>query len=185
MSNILPIYLYGAEVLKEQAKEADLTDREHLSTLVEEMKETLKAADGCGLAAPQVGVSERVLIVDGTVVADVYDYLKDFKRTMINPVLLEESSEQCTYSEGCLSVPGIYAEVRRPAKSKVEYYNEDLEKVTEEFDKFACRMIQHEMEHLNGHLFVEKVAPIRRKMITKKLQNIAKGRITARYRTRQ
>ena len=174
MSNILPIYLYGAEVLKEQAKEADLTDREHLSTLVEEMKETLKAADGCGLAAPQVGVSERVLIVDGTVVADVYDYLKDFKRTMINPVLLEESSEQCTYSEGCLSVPGIYAEVRRPAKIKVEYYNEDLEKVTEEFDKFACRI-----------LFVEKVAPIRRKMITKKLQNIAKGRITARYRTRQ
>ena len=104
---------------------------------------------------------------------------------MINPVLLEESSEQCTYSEGCLSVPGIYAEVRRPAKIKVEYYNEDLEKVTEEFDKFACRMIQHEMEHLDGHLFVEKVAPIRRKMITKKLQNIAKGRITARYRTRQ
>lgn len=185
MDNTLPIYLYGAEVLRETALEADLTDREHITALVEEMKETLKSADGCGLAAPQVGVSQRVLIVDGTVVADVYDYLKDFRRTMINPVLLEESNEQCTYSEGCLSVPGIYAEVRRPAKIKVEYYNENFEKVTEEFDKFACRMIQHEMDHLDGNLFVDKVAPIRRKMITKKLQNIAKGRITARYKTRQ
>ena len=184
-SNILPIYLYGADVLRETAREADLSDREHIATLVEEMKNTLKSADGCGLAAPQVGVSERILIVDGTVVADVYDYLKDFRRTMINPVLLEESKEQCTYSEGCLSVPGIYAEVRRPSKIKVEYYNEDLEKVTEEFDKFACRMIQHEMEHLEGHLFVDNVAPIRRKMITRNLQNIAKGRISARYKTRQ
>lgn len=183
--NTLPIYLYGAEILREHAKDADLSAREHLAELVGEMKETLKNADGCGLAAPQVGVSERVVIVDGTAVADVYDYLKDFKRTMINPVLLEESQEQCTYSEGCLSVPGIYAEVKRPAKIKVEYYNEDLEKVTEEFDKFACRMIQHEMDHLDGNLFVDRVAPIRRKMISKKLQNIAKGRITARYKTKQ
>lgn len=183
--NTLPIYLYGAEVLREHAKEADITDREHLSELVGQMKETLKNADGCGLAAPQVGVSERVLIVDGTVVSDVYDYLKDFRRTMINPVLLEESPEQSTYSEGCLSVPGVYADVKRPSKIKVEYYNEAFEKVTEEFDKFACRMIQHEMDHLDGNFFVDRVAPIRRKMITKKLQNIAKGRITARYKTRQ
>ena len=123
--------------------------------------------------------------MDGTVVSDVYDYLKDFRRTMINPVLLEESPEQSTYSEGCLSVPGVYADVKRPSKIKVEYYNEAFEKVTEEFDKFACRMIQHEMDHLDGNLFVDRVAPIRRKMITKKLQNIAKGRITARYKTRQ
>lgn len=184
-NNILPIYLYGAEVLNVPAGEADLSDREHITSLVESMKSTLKSADGCGLAAPQVGVSERILIVDGTVVSDVYDYLKDFRRTMINPVILEESNEMCTYSEGCLSVPGVYADVRRPSKIKVEYYNEAFEKVTEEFDKFACRMIQHEMDHLDGYLFVEKVAPIRKKMITKKLQNIVKGRITPRYRTRQ
>lgn len=184
-NNILPIYLYGAEVLRKPAVEADLSDRDHITALVENMKSTLKAADGCGLAAPQVGVSERILIVDGTVVADVYDYLKDFRRTMINPVIIEESSERCTYSEGCLSVPGIYAEVRRPAKIKVEYYNEAFEKVTEEFDKFACRMIQHEISHLDGHLFVDDVAPIRRKMITRKLQNIAKGHVTARYKTKQ
>ena len=180
----LPIYLYGSEVLKEPAKEADLNDREMLMTLVEDMKETLASADGCGLAAPQVGKSLRVLIVDGTVVADVYDYLKDFRRIMINPVILEESEAVTEYSEGCLSVPGVYADVRRPSKIKVEYYNGDLEKVTEEFDKFACRMIQHEMDHLDGHLFVERVAPIRRKMIARKLQSISRGKIATRYKSK-
>lgn len=181
----LPIYLYGAEVLREPSKEADINDREMLKTLVSDMKETLKSADGCGLAAPQVGVGLRVLIVDGTGMTDIYDYLKDFRRTMINPVLLEESGTMAEYSEGCLSVPGVYADVKRPSRIKVEYYNEELEKVTEEFDKFACRMVQHEMDHLDGNLFVDKVAPIRRKMISKKLQNIARGKVSAHYKTKQ
>lgn len=181
---ILPIYLYGSEILREAAAEADLNDRESLRTLVSDMKETLKSADGCGLAAPQVGVGKRVLIVDGTVLSDVYSYLKDFRRVMINPVLLEESPETCVYSEGCLSIPGIYADVRRPAKIRVEYYNEEFEKVTEEFDKFACRMVQHEMEHLGGGLFVDDVAPIRRKMISKKLLGISKGKVSPHYRTK-
>ena len=120
----LPIYLYGSAVLRERAEDADLDRKDEIAALVENMKETLKSADGCGLAAPQVGVSLRVLIVDGTVVADVYDYLKDFRRTMINPVVLEESSQTCDYSEGCLSVPGIYADVRRPSKIKIEYYDD-------------------------------------------------------------
>ena len=181
---ILPIYLYGAEVLREAAAEADLSDRERITGLVNDMKETLKSADGCGLAAPQVGVPLRVLIVDGDVVAENYDYLKGFRRTMINPVVLEESPETRDYSEGCLSVPGIYADVRRPAKIKVEYYDENFEKHVEEFDKFACRMIQHEMDHLDGNLFVDRVAPIRKKMISKRLQGIAKGKVSARYKTK-
>lgn len=180
----LPIYLYGAEVLKKPSEEADLNDRETIAALVADMKETLKSADGCGLAAPQVGVGLRILIVDGTGMADIYEYLKDFRRTMINPVLLEESKAACDYSEGCLSVPGIYADVRRPSKIKVEYYNEDFEKVTEEFDKFACRMVQHEMDHLDGNLFVDRVAPIRRKMMSKKLQNISRGKVSAHYKTK-
>ena len=180
----LPIYLYGSAVLREPAKEADLDRKEEISALVENMKETLKYADGCGLAAPQVGESLRILIVDGTVMADVYDYLKDFRRTMINPVVLEESRETCDYSEGCLSVPGIYADVRRPSKIKIEYYDGDFRKVTEELDRFACRMVQHELDHLDGKVFVDRVAPIRRKLITKKLLNIAKGKVSARYKTR-
>lgn len=182
---ILPIYLYGSEKLRAENMEADLQDKEGLAKLIADMKETLKVADGCGLAAPQVGVNLRVVIVDGTDLSDTYDYLKDFRRTMINPVVLEESEETCEFSEGCLSVPGIYAEVTRPSKIKVEYYNEELEKVVEEFDRFACRMVQHELSHLEGNLFVDNVSPIRRKMILRKLQAISKGTVQTRYKSKR
>ncbi len=180
----LPIYLYGSEILRERAQEADLEKKEELAALVADMEETLKSADGCGLAAPQVGVPLRVLIVDGTVVADVYEYLKDFRRTMINPVVIEESGETCDYSEGCLSVPGIYADVRRPSKIKVEYYDGNFRKVTEELDRFACRMVQHELDHLDGKVFVDRVSPIRKKLIAKKLSGILKGKVSTRYKTK-
>ena len=104
---ILPIYLYGSEVLRNENLDADLTDKEGLASLIADMKDTLKEADGCGLAAPQVGVNKRILIVDGTDLADTYDYLKDFRRTMINPVIVEESEQTVEYSEGWLSEPGI------------------------------------------------------------------------------
>lgn len=178
------IYIYGSEVLRKKAKEVDLSDKEHIVSLVQDLKDTLKVADGCGLAAPQIGVSERVVIVDGTEMVEVYDYLEGFKRTLINPVIVQESPETCTYNEGCLSVPGIYADVIRPKSVTVEYYNEDLEKVTESFERFAARMVLHELSHLEGTLFTDLMAPIRKKMLSKKLQNIAKGNATARYRTR-
>ena len=182
---ILPIYLYGSEKLRAENMEADLQDKEGLAKLIADMKETLKVADGCGLAAPQVGVNTNIVIVDGRELSDTYDYLHDFFRVMINPVVLEESSETCEFSEGCLSVPGIYAEVTRPAKIKVEYYNEKFEKVVEEFDRFACRMVQHELSHLEGNLFVDNVSPIRRKMIARKLQAISKGSVQTRYKSKR
>lgn len=182
---ILPIYLYGSDVLRNENLEADLNDKEGLAKLIADMKETLKIADGCGLAAPQVGVNKRVVIVDGTDLTDTYDYLKDFVRVMINPVVLEESEDTCEYSEGCLSVPGVYAEVRRPSKIKVEYYNENLEKVVEEFDRFGCRMVQHELSHLDGNLFVDNISPIRRKMLMRKLQAISKGAVQTRYKSKR
>ena len=182
---ILPIYLYGSDVLRNENIEADLNDKETLLKLIEDMKETLKAADGCGLAAPQVGVNQRVVIVDGRELSDTYDYLKDFFRVMINPVVLEESEQTCEFSEGCLSVPGIYAEVTRPSRIKVEYYDGNLEKVVEEFDRFACRMVQHELSHLDGNLFVDNVSPIRRKMIARKLQAISRGSVQTRYKSKR
>lgn len=181
---IQPIYLYGSEVLRAKAEDIDLNDKEYISNLVKDLKETLAHADGCGLAAPQIGVSKRAFIVDGTGMVDVYDYLKDFKRTMINPVIIEESEDENVYSEGCLSIPGIYGDVKRPASMTVEYYNEDGEKVTEKFDKFACRMVQHEMSHLDGDMFVDHLAPIRKKMVAKKLLNISKGKVSAHYNTK-
>lgn len=181
---IQPIYLYGSDVLRAKAAPADLNDKERLTALIQDMKDTLAKAEGCGLAAPQIGVSERVLIVDGDVMADIYDYLKGFSRVMINPVVLEESPRKCEYNEGCLSVPGIYADVRRPESITVEYYDENFEKKTEHLDKFAARMVQHEMSHLDGVLFTDLVAPIRRKMIAKKLQNISHGKVGTHYNSK-
>ena len=180
---ILPIYLYGSEKLRNENVDADLQDKEGLTKLIAEMEETLKAADG--LAAPQVGVNLNVVIVDGRDLSESYDYLHDFYRVMINPVILEESEQVCEYSEGCLSVPGIYAEVTRPSKIKVEYFNEKFEKVVEEFDRFGCRMVQHELSHLEGNLFVDNVSAIRRKMIARKLQAIAKGTVQTRYKSKR
>ncbi len=181
---IQPIYLYGSEVLRKKAEPMDLTDTEGIKTLVQDLKDTLAHADGCGLAAPQIGVSRRVVIVDGTELTETYDYLKDFRRTLINPVITAVSDKQCEYNEGCLSIPGIYADIRRPASVTVEYYDEDLNKVTETFDKFAARMVQHELSHLEGDVFTDHMPPIRKKMLMKKLQNISKGKVQARYNTK-
>jgi peptide deformylase len=126
-----------------------------------------------------------MVIVDGRELTESYPELKDFFRVMINPVVLQESEQTCEYSEGCLSVPGVYAEVRRPSVIKVEYYDENLEKVVEEFSGFACRMVQHELSHLEGNLFVDNVPPIRRKMLARKLIAISKGSVQTRYKSKR
>ena len=181
---IQPIYLYGSEVLRTRAKEVSPEEKESIQALVCDLKETLKNSEGCGLAAPQIGVSKRVLIVDGDEVSENYEYLKGFKRVIINPVVLEESSAMAEYNEGCLSVPGIYSNVIRPESIKLEYLNENFEKVVETFDKFGCRMIQHEMSHLDGVLFTDLVTPIRKKMIAKKLLNISRGKVSTHYNSK-
>ena len=176
---IQAIYLYGSEVLRKVAAPADLSDREGLRTLVQDLWDTLDHSEGCGLAAPQIGVSKRVAVVNGDVMADIYPYLKGFRRTFINPVVVSESETMCEYNEGCLSIPGIYCDVRRPEALTVEYYDENLEKKTETFDKFAARMI-----HLDGQLFTDLVAPIRRKMLSKKLLGISHGKVGTAYKAK-
>jgi len=181
---IRPIYLYGSGVLREKAEPAALEKKEEIRQLVTDLWDTLAASEGCGLAAPQIGVSQRVVVVDGDVMADIYDYLKGFKRTFINPVILEESDEKTTYNEGCLSIPGVYCDVVRPKKIKVEYYDGNYEKKVEEFDNFAARMVQHEFSHLDGVLFTDLVAPIRKKLVVKKLQRISSGKVPTRYNSK-
>lgn len=181
---IRPIYLYGSEILRKVADEADLADKEGIKALVEDLWDTLKVSDGCGLAAPQIGVGLRVVVVDGDTMSEMFPYLKGFRRAFVNPVIISESDTFCEYNEGCLSIPGIYADVRRPEAIDVEYYDENLNKKTEHFDKFACRMIEHELSHLDGVLFTDLVAPIRRKMIAGKLSNIAKGKVGTSYKSK-
>lgn len=181
---IRPIYLYGSQVLRAVAAPADLEKKEEIAALLQDLRDTLKSSEGCGLAAPQIGVSLRVLIVDGEEVAEHYPYLKGFKRTIINPVVVAESSAKCEYPEGCLSIPGVYGDVVRPESITIEYYDENLEKRTETFDKFGCRMIQHEMSHLDGELFSDLLAPIRKKIVAKKLVNISKGKVATHYKSK-
>lgn len=179
---ILPIYIYGSGVLREKAAEVDLNNTEGLPELINNMYQTMRESDGVGIAAPQVGKSLRLLIVDGADLAEDMPELEGFKRVMINPVTLWESEETAEYSEGCLSVPNIHADVVRPKSIRVKYYNEKYEQVEEDFTGFACRMVQHEMDHLDGHLFIDHVSQIRKKMIQSKLNNIAAGKVRTHYR---
>ena len=181
---ILPIYLYGSQVLRTVAQEDDLSDREAIAKLIEDMVETMHHADGCGLAAPQVGVSKRILVVDGNDLADRYPELKGFHRELVNPRFNFESDETSSYEEGCLSIPNIDADITRPARIRVHYLNPAFEEVEEDFEGFAARMIQHEMDHLDGVLFTDHASPIRRKMLTGKLMNISRGNVRTRYRVK-
>ncbi len=179
---ILPIYVYGSGVLRERATEVDLNNTEGLQELIVNMDDTMKHSDGVGIAAPQVGKSLRLLIVDGSPLGEDMPELADFRRIMINPVKTWESEETAEYSEGCLSVPDIHADVVRPAEMKVKYFNEKYEEVEEIFTGFACRMVQHEMDHLDGYMFVDRVSQIRKKMIQAKLNKIASGKVRTHYK---
>ena len=180
---ILPIYLYGQPVLRKEAEEIENTPE--LKQFIADMYETLTQAEGCGLAAPQVGKPWRLFVVDGNELAEDYPECKDFKRAFINPELLEESEETCTYSEGCLSLPGISENVVRPATIKMRYLDEDFNEHEEVFTGFCARIVQHEYDHLEGHVFTDRISPIRRQFVKTKLTNIAKGKVMARYRTKR
>ena len=177
---ILPIYLYGQPVLRKQAEEIENTPE--LKQFISDMYETLTAAEGCGLAAPQVGKPWRLFVVDGTELAEDYPECKDFKRAFINPELLEASEETCSYSEGCLSLPGISENVVRPAIIKMRYLDEDFNEHEETFTAFQARIVQHEYDHLEGHVFTDRISPIRKTFVRNKLVSIAKGKTVARYK---
>jgi peptide deformylase len=177
---ILPIYLYGQPVLRKQAEEIEQTPE--LAQFIADMYETLTQAEGCGLAAPQVGKPWRLFIVDATELAEDYPECKDFKRTFINPELIAASEDTCVYSEGCLSLPGISENVVRPATVRLRYLDENFQEHEETFSGFCARVVQHEYDHLEGHVFTDRISPIRKTFARNKLAAIAKGKVGARYK---
>jgi len=158
-------------------------DYPDLKQLITDMWATMHHADGVGLAAPQLGKPIRLFVVDGASISDDRPELKDFKRVMINPRIVEQSDSYCSYNEGCLSLPDIHVDIDRPSWIEVAYYDENLELKRERLTGFACRMVQHEYDHLEGVLFTDKASAIRKKMLQSKLQTIAKGRGKTSYRT--
>ena len=189
---ILPIVAYGDPVLKKEADEIG-QDFPKLKELIADMFETMYAAQGVGLAAPQIGQSIRLFIVDGSPFAEVEEGeeedpmaagMEGFKKVFINPLIEEETGEEWGFTEGCLSIPKIREEVFRKEKVTLSYYDEDWNLMEETFDGYAARIIQHEYDHVEGVLFTDHLSPIKRKLLTKRLQNISKGEISVDYKMR-
>lgn len=180
---IFPIVLYGSPVLRNETKTVE-KDYPNLQNLIEDMFETMYNADGVGLAAPQVGLSIRLVVIDASPLEEDYPECKGFKKVFINPQIVEESEEMVSYSEGCLSLPGISESVKRPAKIRIRYMNENFEQCEDIYEGFQARVVQHEYDHLQGHVFIDHISPIRRQMNRSKLSNMVKGKVRCRYRVK-
>lgn len=180
---VYPIVLFGSPVLRKVAKNID-KDFPNLDKLIEDMWETMEASDGVGLAAPQIGKSIRLFIIDASPMEEDDASLKDFKRVFINAEIVEESGDDWGFVEGCLSVPDIREEVSRPSEVTIEYYDENFKFHTETFDGIRARIVQHEYDHLDGVMFVDKVSPLKKKLLKGKLTNISKGKVRANYKTK-
>lgn len=161
-------------------------DFEGLDKFIEDLFETMRASDGVGLAAPQVGKSLRIFVIDTSPMADNDEEpeLKDFRKIFINPYILEAWGDPWAFEEGCLSLPNIREEVSRPESVRIEYYDENWVLHEEEYSGVRARVIQHEYDHLEGKLFTDKVSPIRRKLLAPRLKSISRGRVDCDYKIR-
>lgn len=180
---ILPMYLYGQPVLRKVAAPIE-KDYPELKTLTQNMFETMYRADGIGLAAPQIGLSIRVIVIDVTVLADEYPELADSKKVLINPEILEVSGKDVSMEEGCLSLPGIHENVTRKDTIHIHYFDENWAEHDEVVTGYLARVMQHEYDHLEGHVFTDKISPLRRQLIKNKLSNLLKGKINCSYKTK-
>jgi peptide deformylase len=184
---ILPIIAYGDPVLRKRAKDIEPNSLD-VKTLSENMFETMYAASGVGLAAPQIGQSIRMFVVDGEPLnedeaeEDIDQTLIGFKKVFINPEIIEEAGDDWGFEEGCLSIPGIRGEVFRPEIIVIRYFDTDWNEHEEEYEGMAARIIQHEYDHLDGKLFTDYLPSLRRTLIKKKLADISKGKTDAEYK---
>lgn len=180
---LLPVYLYGQPVLRKMSQDID-SDYPKLKELIKNMYETMYNADGIGLAAPQIGLDIRVLVIDLDVMSDAYPEYKGYKKTMINAHIVEVAGEEASSEEGCLSLPGIHESVTRKGKITVSFVDENFEECTEVFEGYVARVVQHEYDHLDGKLFIDHISPIRKQLIKSKLNNIIKGKVHCDYRVK-
>ena len=178
---VLPIYAYGHPVLKKVGEDIN-TDYEGLSDLLDNMWETMYHADGVGLAAPQIGRAIRIFLVDTVQTMKEGEEDKGIKIAFINARIVDESGEPWSYEEGCLSIPNIRGEVSRPESVTITWVDENWKEQKETFKGINARVIQHEYDHIEGHLFTEKLKPLKKKLISRKLEAIKKGNVKIHYR---
>jgi peptide deformylase len=176
---IYPIVVYGDPVLRKKA--TDIKKGTDLKELIADMYETMHAAHGIGLAAPQIGKAIRLFVVDGTTLEDE-PALKNFKKAIINPVILDEEGDEWAFEEGCLSIPNIREEVFRAEKIHVRYFDEEWNQHEEELDGMKARIFQHEYDHIEGKLFIDYLTPLKKRMLKGRLADISKGDVDTEYR---
>ena len=184
---ILPIVAYGDPILKQRAKEINSSSKD-FEILLKNMWETMYAANGVGLAAPQVGKSLRLFIVDGSpfsveasLTEDEKNELKGFKKVFINPKILQKSDDLENFNEGCLSIPDVRGDVTRPTTIKIKYQNQYFKEITEHISGLPSRIVQHEYDNLEGILFTDKLSALKKKLLKNKLLKISRGNINVDY----
>jgi peptide deformylase len=179
---IYPIVVYGHPILRKVAAEIN-KDYPDLGQLIEDLFETMYHSEGLGLAAPQIGKSIRIFVIDGKPAAEDEPSLAEFKKAFINPHIVERTGELMPMNEGCLSIPNLREEVMREAHVRITYYDENWQFHDEEYDGYPARIIQHEYDHLDGILFTDKISPLRRRLLKSKLLAISKGKFECDYKT--
>lgn len=181
---VLPIYIYGQPVLRKVAD--DITaDYPDLEGFLSDMWETLAESEGIGLAAPQVGKSVRVVVIDLDLISEDYPEYKGFRHAYINPHIVEyDDSATDTMEEGCLSLPAIHERVTRPKRIRVQWLDEQMQQHDEWVEGYLARVMQHEFDHLEGKVFVDRVSPLRKQLIKSKLKSLTLGRYRCGYRTK-
>jgi len=184
---ILPIVGYGDPILRKKGIEL-AKEYPELGQLIENMFDTMYNAHGVGLAAPQVGLSLRLFVIDTTAFVDndelskqEREAVKGFKKVFINPKIIKQEGAFWSFNEGCLSIPGIHEDVTRNDTITIEYFDQNFEKHLEVFDGLKARVIQHEYDHIEGILFTDKISPFKKRFIQKKLKNIKEGKTNTSY----
>lgn len=181
---VYPIVLYGDPVLRQRSRE--IQPGTDVSELVNDMFETMHAAQGIGLAAPQIGKSVRLFVVDGTTLGkdeeEAEPGMEKFKKVFINPVMLEELGTPWEFEEGCLSIPTIREKVARKDTVNIRYYDEQWNLKEEQYNGMKARIIQHEYDHLEGKLFIDYLSPLKKRLLKAKLSNISRGEVDTEYR---
>ena len=181
---ILPIVGFGSPILRKKCK--DIThEYPEFETLLANMWETMYKASGIGLAAPQINKEIRLFLIDTTPIVDDDETEEVIvKQAFINARIIEETGEEWVFNEGCLSIPDIREDVSRKSTVTIEYMDENFKKHTTTFDGLTARVIQHEYDHVDGILFIDKVSALRKRMIKGKLMDITKGKVNAAYKMR-
>lgn len=181
---ILPIYIYGQPVLRKESADIE-KDYPNLKELFANMFETMEEANGVGLAAPQIGLNIRVVVIDLDVLSEDFPEYKGFKKGFINPHIIEyDETNTESLEEGCLSLPGIQEKVTRPTRIHVQYLDEDLNEHDEWVEGYLARVMQHEFDHLDAKMFIDRISPLRKQLIKSKLKALLQGRYRCSYRTK-